>query len=37
MLSRLKRNQIKFDAHMNGMEDTYKSVKKEWEEVSEEK
>jgi hypothetical protein len=25
--------QIKFDAHMNGMEDTYLSVKHEWEEV----
>lgn len=32
MLQRLKRNQIKFDAHMNGMEDTYRAVKKEWEE-----
>jgi len=32
MLARLKRNQIKFDAHMNGMEDTYRAVKKEWEE-----
>ena len=32
MLNRLKKNQIKFDAHMNGMEDTYRAVKKEWEE-----
>mmetsp|Transcript_13135 Transcript_13135/g.13597 ORF Transcript_13135/g.13597 Transcript_13135/m.13597 type:complete len:695 (+) Transcript_13135:27-2111(+) len=32
MLNRLKQNQIKFDAHMNGMEETYHAVKHEWEE-----
>lgn len=33
MMQRLARNQIKFDAHMNGMQDTYHSVYKEWEEI----
>ena len=33
MMQRLARNQIKFDAHMNGMQDTYNSVYKEWEEI----
>ena len=33
MMQRLARNKIKFDAHMNGMQDTYNSVYKEWEEI----
>lgn len=33
MMLRLARNKIKFDAHMNGMQDTYHSVYKEWEEI----
>jgi hypothetical protein len=33
MMLRLARNKIKFDAHMNGMQDTYNAVYKEWEEI----
>lgn len=33
MMQRLARNKIKFDAHMNGMQDTYNAVYKEWEEI----
>ena len=33
MMQRLSRNKIKFDAHMNGMQDTYNSLYKEWQEI----
>lgn len=33
MKQRLARNKIKFDAHMNGMQDTYNSLYKEWQDM----
>lgn len=33
MMTRLEKNKIKFDAHMNGMQETYNAVYKEWEEI----
>lgn len=33
ILQRLKRNQIKFDAHMNGMDESRKAIEKEFDEI----